>query len=325
MAKRGGLVVNITTKKKSSSKLGIYNPKEILFYSIFIAIPVIHFLVFYVYINFNSIVLAFQKYALGADGYVASSAGWQNFKTAWMHSFGSPEGIVQLKNSLKLFAIMTFGVTPLALFFSYYLYKKAAFSGFFKVILFMPQLLSGVVLGVLFKEIANGVYIKTLGGEGATGLLTNIDTKFGAVIFFNIIMSFGVNVLTYTSTMGGINESLIESAQLDGANALEEFFYIVFPMIYPTVTTLMIVGFSHIFTNQYNLYTLFGQSGNEVSTIGYYLYVQAQSSALSQSEISDMYLCYPVLSAMGLIFTAIVLPLTLLLRSALEKYGPSAE
>ena len=142
-------------------------------------------------------------------------------------------------------------------------------NGFFKVILFMPQLLSGVVLGVLFKEIANGVYIKTLGGEGATGLLTNIDTKFGAVVFFNIIMSFGVNVLTYTSTMGGINESLIESAQLDGANALEEFFYIVFPMIYPTVTTLMIVGFSHIFTNQYNLYTLFGQSGNEVSTIGY--------------------------------------------------------
>ena len=55
------------TLRKTSNKLGIGNKKEVLFYSLFIAIPVIHFLVFYVYINFNSILLAFQTHNL-VDG-----------------------------------------------------------------------------------------------------------------------------------------------------------------------------------------------------------------------------------------------------------------
>ena len=45
------------TATKTRSGLGINNKREKLFYALFIAIPVIHFLVFYVYINFNSILL----------------------------------------------------------------------------------------------------------------------------------------------------------------------------------------------------------------------------------------------------------------------------
>ena len=310
---------------RKPSKLGLGNKKEILFYSLFIAIPVVHFLVFYVYINFNSILLAFQTHNLTDGGYVVDFAGFENFKTAWANSFGGTEGWIHIKNSLTLLSVMLFVVTPLALLFSYYMYKKAFLSGFYKVILFMPQLLSGVVLGVLFKHIVTTVYIDVMGGGTTQGLLTNVDTKFGTVLFFNVMMGFGVNVLTYTSTMSGVNESLIESAQLDGANAVQEFWYIVLPLIYPTVTTLMIVEFSHVFTNQYHLYTLFGTAGNEVSSVGYFLYVQAQSSALAASEISGNYLSYSVLSAMGLILTAIVLPTTLIIRRLLEKYGPSAD
>ena len=44
-----------TATKKATTGLGINNKNEKLFYALFIAIPVIHFLVFYVYINFNSI------------------------------------------------------------------------------------------------------------------------------------------------------------------------------------------------------------------------------------------------------------------------------
>jgi ABC-type sugar transport system permease subunit len=164
-----------------------------------------------------------------------------------------------------------------------------------------------------------------MGGGTTQGLLTNVDTKFSTVLLFNVLMGFGVNILTYTSTMSGINDSLIESAQLDGANAVQEFWYIVLPLIYPTITTLMVVEFSHVFTNQYHLYTLFGGAGNEVSSVGYFLYVQAQGSSLAASEISGNYLSYSILSAMGLILTAIVLPTTLVLRRLLEKHGPSAD
>lgn len=312
------------TATKTRSGLGINNKREKLFYALFIAIPVIHFLVFYVYINFNSILLAFQEYTLGDNGYEINFAKLENFKAAWQNIFGA-EGWIRIKNTALLFLITLCVGTPLAILFSYYLYKKAFLSGFFKVILFMPQLLSGVVLGILFKQITSTVYIDLFGGSNATGLLTNLETKFGTLLVFNLIMGFGVNVLTYTSTMSGVNESLIESAQLDGATAAQELWYIVLPMIYPTVTTLFIVSVSHLFTDQFHLYTLFGASANEVSTVGYFLYVQAQSSALSSSEVSALYLSYPILSAMGLIFTAIILPTTLIIRRLLEKYGPSAD
>ena len=312
------------TATKKTNGLGINNKTEKLFYALFIAIPVIHFLVFYVYINFNSILLAFREYTLEESGYEISFVKLENFKTAWQYSFGA-EGWIRIKNSLLLFIIMLCVGTPLAIAFSYYLFKKAFLSGFFKVILFMPQLLSGVVLGILFKQITSTVYIDLFGDATVTGLLTNPETKFGALLAFNLIMCFGVNVLTYTSTMSGVNESLIESAQLDGATAIQELWYIILPMIYPTVTTLFVVSFSHLFTDQFHLYTLFGTAANEVGSVGYYLYVQAQSSALSASEVSGIYLSYPILSAMGLIFTAIILPTTLIIRRLLEKYGPSAD
>lgn len=313
------------TVRKKASRLGINNRREKIFYALFIAIPVIHFLVFYVYINFNSILLAFQEHDLVDGGYIIRPAKWKNFATAWENSFGGKAGLIRIKNSFLMFAILLVTSMPLAVLFSYYLYKKAPFSSFFKTILFMPQLLSGVVLGIIFLELTNTVYLGTIGKGANFNLMDNPNTKFGMVILFNILMGFGVNVLMYTSTMSGINESLIESAQLDGANALQELWYIVLPMVYPTLTTLCIVNFSHVFTNQFNLFTLYGAAANELSTVGYYLYVQAQSSGLAASEVVQGNLNYSALSAMGLIFTAIILPTTLIARRLLEKYGPKAE
>lgn len=313
------------TVKKKASKLGINNRREKTFYALFISIPVIHFLVFYVYINFNSILLAFQHHDLVAGGYKITFAKWSNFSAAWEHSFGSVAGLNRIGNSFKMMGILMLTGLPLAVLFSYYLYKKAPFSGFFKTILFMPQLLSGVVLGIIFLQLTNSVYLGTIGKDAEFNLMKNPDTKFGMVILFNILMGFGVNVLMYTSTMSGISESLIESAQLDGANALQELWYIVLPMVYPTLTTLFVVDFSHVFTNQFNLFTLYENAANELETVGYYLYVQARGSKLAASEVEPGYLNYSVLSAMGLIFTAIILPITLIARRLLEKYGPKAE
>mgnify|MGYP003321929055 CR=1 FL=1 len=92
--------------KKKASKLGINNIREKTFYALFIAIPVIHFLVFYVYINFNSILLAFQEHDLVDGGYEIRFAGWKNFATAWENSFGGTEGWIRIKNSFLMMGIM---------------------------------------------------------------------------------------------------------------------------------------------------------------------------------------------------------------------------
>lgn len=333
------------TQKPTPKRKSAMNKKKrnrLIFYSIFIALPVIHFLLFYVYINFNSILMSFQVYdytepiydtffdTYTPGGYKARFVGFDNFIAAWQLFAGNG---FRIKNSFIFYSVDLFVCLPLALLFSYYMYKQYYLSGFFKVILFMPQLLSGLVLGLLYRYIAADVYLhftqlgwwvdKTAG----QGLLetANWTTRYFAVIVFNIMMSFGVNVLTYTSTMGGISDSLIESAQLDGANSLQEFFRIVLPMSYPTVSTLFVVNLSHFFTNQFNLYTLYIGGAAELESVGYFLYKEAQNKDNKLWFVSDKNYTYPVLSAFGLILTAIIMPTTLFVRWLLNKYGPSAD
>lgn len=301
------------------------NRNKLIFYSIFILIPVVHFLIFYVYINFNSFIMAFRNYKLDAGAIVSNFHGFENFKTAWQDLFVSKGDYV--KNSIILFLVNIGISTPLALLFAFYLYKKGPMTGFFKVILFMPQVLSTVIIGTLYRYITGEVYQEILyqitGTFPESGWLDHSDPNvvLWATIFYNILMSFGVNVLVYEGSMSGINPSLIESVQLDGANVLQEFIYIVLPGIYATISTLLLVSLACMFTDQFHMYTLF-KGKVSFGSVGYYIYVQAEGSSLVDT---GGFLSYQVLSALGLILTAIILPTSMLIRWAMNKYGPSTD
>ena len=93
-------------------------------------------------------------------------------------------------------------------------------------------------------------------------------------------------------------------------------------MIYRTYTTFLIVQVSAIFTSQMNLYTFFGyEAGDSLSTIGYDIYKNTVQGDVVQR---GSYMTHPQVSAYGLILTVIVAPLSILLKKAMEKFGPSA-
>ena len=111
---------------------------------------------------------------------------------------------------------------------------------------------------------------------------------------------------------------MVESAHLDGADGFREFWYITLPLVYPTLSTFLITGVAGLFTNQINLYSFYGaEAPVGVQTFGYYLYTQTQA-AKSEAE-------YPRLAAIGFILTLIAVPLTLVVKWALEKFGPSED
>ncbi len=305
----------------------IYNrkTKRLAFYTAVIALPVIQFCVFYIYLNFNSIIMAFQKYALPETGmgYEISFAAFSNFRAAWK-TFA--ESGFMLINSLKLFACELFIALPLAVLFAFYIYKKCPMYKLFRIMLFMPQIISSIIFVMLFKYLTNEVYSQIafkITGEMPLGLLVDTKTKMGAVLFYNIWISFGVNVMMFTGSMGNIDASLVESAKLDGANAAREFFHITLPLIWPTFTTFAVIMFTGIFTNQMNLYSLFAGNGAELSTFGYFLYMAGLGSDLFGSALR--YPSYPQLSALGIMLTCMTLPVVLGSRWAMRKFGPSAD
>lgn len=302
--------------------------KKFWFYLLFIAFPVIHYLVFYVYINLNSFALAFRDYYVDDAESILTfrAAGFANFAEGFKVLAANSKTI---SNSLLMLAVQLFITTPLALLFSFYIYKKRRGTEFFRVMLFLPSVLSAVVFGLIYQYISNDVIrmIKTdvFGIENATGFLSDTKTMFLAVVLFNILMGFGVSVLTYSGTMSGINVSLIESAELDGCSPFQEFIKIVIPMIWPTVVTLMIVSFSRVFTEQWQVLTLLKRNPLNVENLGYFLFTRALDGDFTIPKGETNNISYSVLSAIGLILTAIVLPLTLLMRWALNKYGPKAD
>ena len=292
--------------------------KDMIFYVLMLVIPVTQFVIFYIGVNFNSILLSFQKIDILNNTTTWTTA---NIKNALKDLTSNIDMLLMARTSLLSYVLILCIGTPLGLLFSYYIYKKMPGSGAFRVILFLPSIISSIVMVTMFRffvEMAIPEYVNTFFGKTIMGLFENPKSTYPTIIFYNIWVGFGTSVLMYSNGMSSISPEIIESAHLDGAKGFREFWYIVLPMVYPTLTTFLVTGVAGIFNNQINLYSMFGEGAAvEVRTYGYYLYLKTQT-AVSRSE-------YPPLSAIGLIMTVVVVPVTLLVRHVLEKYGPKED
>ena len=298
--------------------------RSLLFYSIMSAWPVLQFCVFYIGVNFNSILLAFKEYTNETD----FTWSFHNFKV-WLDFSDSTYGAYIPKAmvvSLKAYAISLVVGVPLGLFFSYYIFKKMPLSGFFRVVLFIPTIVSSIVLVSMYRLFVNNVAFEFaqkwgLVSSSALPFLDSTDDRFATMMIYNVFVSFGTSVLMYSNKMSTISPEIIESAQLDGAGALREFFHIVLPMTFSTISVFLITGIAGIFTNQINNFAFFAASPNaydETRTIGYLLYHRTRKAGQNDWE-------YPSIAALGILLTLIVLPLTFLARYCFERFGPSED
>lgn len=290
--------------------------KNMVFYVLMMAFPVLQFLVFYIGVNFNSVLLAFRSYDTLSGEY--SFVWFENFRLAVFDIFHSGELSSAWINSLIAYLTTTVVGVGLGLIFSFYIYKKLFLHDFFKVMLFLPSVVSAVVMAMLFKYFCERAYpqiILKLFDKRVEGLFANTATVLPMLLFYNVWVGLGTSILMYSGAMSGISESLSESARLDGCSLLQEFWYITIPMIYPTIVTFLVVNMVQVFTNQLHLFDFEGGSAEaRLYTYGYYLFKRTQAATLSE---------YPYLAAMGLLFTVVIVPVTLLSRRLLNRFGPS--
>ena len=300
------MTLQVFRKKSGLRRLA----KQRAFFWCLIALPLAQFCVFYIGVNFNSFLLAFRHYGY-TEGY--SFAGWDNFRRVWYDWVNNESFSTMFLNSLLTYAVtLVVGIT-LALLFSYFIYKKMPLSNLFRVMLFMPNILSTLVMVLLFKYFTENA-IPELFDNAFGGLLSTNDTAKPTLLFFLVWTGFGTQVLMYVGAMNNIPESAVESAKLDGITPVKEFAFITLPLIWPTFVTFIIVGLAALFTNQLNLYSFYDRAAPvSVQTIGYYLYKAAQGGTPPE---------YPYLAAMGLMLTFIALPVVFIVKWLMEKFGP---
>ena len=294
----------------NSTNSFVRNKGDILFYCLLLIIPLTQIAIFYFGVNFQNILMSFQSYSTKENVFYWDAS--TNFTKFWNEINGKAFWVM-IVDSFIVWICTQLAGTILALFFSYYIYKKRKLFKFFKFALFLPSIIPGLLLVLIFKFFMNAAVPAFFNID--EGLLTHSKTYFWIITAYTVWISFGSQVLVYSGAMDQIPNEVLEAGKLDGAKPFREFISLVVPYIIPTITTFIIAGIATIFTNQNNLYSFYGDNiiGAD-KTIGYYLYYLVSSSGTGMSNY-----CYA--SFLGLVSTCVAIPLTFVARKLLKKWG----
>ena len=155
-----------------------------------------------------------------------------------------------LGNTMFLFVMSTLVTLLFALFFAYVLSKtKIRGKKFFRFVLYLPNILSIVVIAAIFTEIFSptgmiNAFLSLIGAEGPAWLTDN-DLVLWTLLFIMVWQATGYYMLIYVAGMDNIDPCVYESASLDGAEGAVKFFYITVPMIWNVIRvtlSLYIIG-----------------------------------------------------------------------------------
>lgn len=133
---------------------------------------------------------------------------------------------------------------------AFVVYFKTPFHRFYRVAWFAPMLVSGVIVGLVFKWIFNfdwglvNVALRTIGlNDLALNWLGRRDTPLWVVIFVHYWATFGYSFVLLVAGLSAIPEELIEAARIDGASTIQASLKILLPMLMPTFITVLILSF----------------------------------------------------------------------------------
>ena len=154
-----------------------------------------------------------------------------------------------LKNTFLIAGMKMIFEIPLALVLAVLLNNKIKGSSFFRVVFFLPSVFSIAVVGLIFSILFgayNGIVNAILKN---IGLITQNISWFsdkGHAMFVIILVSlwttFGLKMIYFLMGLQNISKSLYECASIDGANEVQQFFYITMPLVAPILQLVLMLS-----------------------------------------------------------------------------------
>lgn len=219
----------------------------------------------------------FKWSGLGPMHYV----GLHNYNTL----YSDPDFKMVLKNTLILVFYSLIITTPIAAITAYMIYRTKVFFKFFRATIFLPVIISPIIIGLIFRIIFNGdfgpvnQFLNVVGlGNLSKPWLSDSKTVLGSVIVPQIWFAIGYYTILFLAAMQSVPEEIIESATIDGANSFTLFRKIMLPLISSVLQIIIILivtgalksfGFSWSMTE--------GGPGVRSSFLSVYMYVKAFS------------------------------------------------
>lgn len=156
-----------------------------------------------------------------------------------------------MQNTILIIVVVTIITMALAIMFAAILSRvKVKGQGFFRVIFYIPNILSIVVIAAIFSAVYDQrdgllntfIYLFRPVGENGEGLIAWLgDQKLviWAIIIALIWQAIGYYMVMYMASMASVPESIYESAALEGATGIKQFFTMTLPLIWSNIRTTL--------------------------------------------------------------------------------------
>lgn len=288
----------------------IFERRGKIFAYCMVAFAVVHFAVFFVYLNFEQFRLAFLFQTVDGEEIFT----WDNFARIF-YEFERPNSIMQyaLVNTLQYWLM---GVVKLvtSVLVAYFLWKKIPLNKTFLILFFLPNIIPSVMYVTLFKDMLSKdsplfALVENLFDYQIPPLFSDDRYATNTIVFFTFWAGYGVNMLIYLGAFGRIPDGVIDAGKIDGCGWLRELWSIALPMIWETFSVMLILNVSTLFTATGNilLFTNMAEPPHTY-TLSFWIYVLAQDTTE-----------FGFASAMGIFYTIIAIPLVVLSRIIVSK------
>jgi alpha-1,4-digalacturonate transport system permease protein len=193
------------------------------------------------------------------NGRTFTWVGTQNYERI----LTDPQFLSVVRNTVLFVVAFVAVSTALSILFAVLLDAQLRGRSFFRAVLFLPVLLSPVIVGLVWGWLldrTNGLVNTILGGIGLgqPGWLTEPRLALAAVVFVGVWTHLGFYSLIMLAGLQSIDRALYEAASLDGASAWQRFRQITLPLLRPTTLVVLILATIHGFQAFDFIYSLTG-------------------------------------------------------------------
>lgn len=267
---------------------------------------IVTFALFWVYPLVYSMFMSFMKFpTIRLEN--AVFVGLENY----VRLFSDEVFLTALKNtSVFVFATIP-ATTVISLLLAVILKEKIPFKPVFKSALFLPTIISMVVIALIFKHLYSydGVINAFLGVFGIQNIQWLNDTRYAlmSIMIMDVWASIGYYTIIFLAGLEAVPKDLYESASVDGATKFQQFFNITVPGIRNIILFIIVINTIRSYQIFTEIMTMTqGNPLNSTNTIVYQLYETAFHNFNFGYASAMAYALFIIIMAISLIYNKFI-------------------
>lgn len=228
-------------------------------------VPALVYMLLFVYKPMGGILIAFQDFSLKRGLWGSEWIGFENFVRLF-RSYWFP---IILKNTLtiSLLSLLLSFPAPIILALAANEIRSEKRKRLFQTVSYAPHFISTVVVcGMItvFLSPESGIFniiLKLFGAEPISFLAKPSAFKW-IYVLSGIWQTVGWSAIIYIAALSGVDKSLLEAAEIDGANRIQRIRYVNFPVLIPTIVIMFILRCGSILSVGYEKVYLLQNTAN---------------------------------------------------------------